>query len=1082
MGDSILAFFGAPIAHEDDPQRAVLSGLDIVEHISSYRDFVNRRHGIDFNVRVGINTGMVVVGTVGSDLRMEYTAMGDAINLAARMEQTAGPGTVQIAHDTYKLVAPLFEFEELGGIQVKGKDEPVPAYRVLGRKAKAGRLRGIAGLEVPLIGRNSEMTELHEAIARLQKGVGGIVGLIGDAGLGKSRLIRELKESESLTPKISWLQTSSLSYETAQPYNLFRRLIRRMAEATPIDPPKVLDQKINTALEGLALDEHLQTRRAFESLFGLPGPQGEPPLEGEIFKQLFLSATSNLWEARANLAPSVLVFDDLHWADAASVELLAHLFELTERVPLLIVCSFRPERQAPGWQLKNIADRDYLHRYSELSLKPLSEEDSQLLLSGLTPGANIPDAVGQSILEKAAGIPYYIEEVVRGLMESKALARQNGSFQWAAADEFAAIELPDNLNSLLVARIDRLEEEARRILQLASVVGRAFYYRVLAQIEEFTAEIDPQLRQLVRVNMIQEAAREPELEYIFSNVLIQEAAYQTILLRQRRQFHGQVGEALESLFPDRLEELAPVLAVHFAEAGDDEKTLKYHILAGDAAYRMYALDDAVNHYRQALQIANKDEAIPVTSQQLLHLYTRLGRAHEHMYLFDQVQEIYEEMRERADQDRDQRLKLAYYLSLGTVYVTYTPLKDPEAGQTLAEKALSLADELGDRRAKAKAQWNLLLLHRFFTGDMEAARQNGEASLEIARDLKWEEQLAYTLNDLSFVYLGLRDLNRCLICLDEAQDLWRKLGNLPMLTDNLNVSALMHYLSGEYDKAIETGNEGLQLADSIGSRWNKPPLYQNLSRVYRERGELGLAFQYVHDAEKLLETQTDPAGRLFLITILLTVYGDLGLVDPSMELYSQSLDLVDDIDPAFSRMAEMLPALKSRLHLINGDPDAGRKELGNIWPNVAGITVLPFIDLFLFPFACEVAIGSGEYERVLSLAEEFSGALDKSGIRSMLPDSYYFMGRALWALERPETAYEAIVKARAAAEEIGACRILYQILDVLAEMEASRGNVVEAAALREQAQEVVSYIADHAGGEELRASFMALPEVQAVLKS
>jgi hypothetical protein len=182
------------------------------------------------------------------------------------------------------------------------------------------------------------------------------------------------------------------------------------------------------------------------------------------------------------------------------------------------------------------------------------------------------------------------------------------------------------------------------------------------------------------------------------------------------------------------------------------------------------------------------------------------------------------------------------------------------------------------------------------------------------------------------------------------------------------------------------------------------------------------------------------------------------------------------------MAEMLPALKSRLHLINGDPDAGRKELGNIWPNVAGITVLPFIDLFLFPFACEVAIGSGEYERVLSLAEEFSGALDKSGIRSMLPDSYYFMGRALWALERPEAAYEAIIKARAAAEEIGACRILYQILDVLAEMEASRGNVVEAAALREQAQEVVSYIADHAGGEELRASFMALPEVQAVLKS
>jgi class 3 adenylate cyclase len=242
MGDGILAFFGAPIAHEDDPQRAVLAGLDIVNNFSTYREQVQQTWGIDLNVRIGINTGLVVVGAVGSDLRMEYTALGDAINLASRMEQTAAPGTVQIAQDTYKLVKTLFEFEDLGGIEVKGKTEPVPAYRVLARKSIARRERGIEGLHAEMVGRQAEMGELTSIMKDLKQGVGRIVNVLGEAGLGKSRLISESQQvfHEIIGPDGNWYETLSLSYEFNQAYGLIQRLIKRVNGIAYNDPPQLV--------------------------------------------------------------------------------------------------------------------------------------------------------------------------------------------------------------------------------------------------------------------------------------------------------------------------------------------------------------------------------------------------------------------------------------------------------------------------------------------------------------------------------------------------------------------------------------------------------------------------------------------------------------------------------------------------------------------------------------------------------------------------------------------------------------------------------------------------------------------------
>ncbi len=615
MGDGLLAFFGAPIAHEDDPQRAILAGLGIVTEMKSYREQIKATHGIDFDVRVGINTGLVVVGTVGSDLRMEYTALGDAINLASRMEQTSVPGTVQIAHDTYKLVRDLFEFEALGGIEVKGKSEPVPAYRVLESKELARRVRGIEGLHAEMVGRDMEMQTLNEVMANLKQGVGRIACVLGDAGLGKSRLINETCHvfEEVIGSKDNWYETTTLSYETNQAYGMFQRLLRRMMGIPYDESPAALRAGLGSLVESLPEERRSRALQVLEALFGLQGDGNGLPLEGETFRRELYEAVSEWWRARFSTQPTVIVFDDMHWSDAASIELLLQLLPLTEEIPLVLLCAMRTERDAPAWQVKAAADEIYRHRYTELTLRPLSEEESSELVNRLLAIAEISDLIRAGILEKSAGNPFFIEEVVRALIENGAVISEERSVDgkvetyWVSTTEGADFAIPDNLRSLLGARMDRLEDETRATLQMASVIGRNFYQRVLQAVDNGSTDVDKNVGVLLRMDMIREAARVPEVEYAFRNPLTQEAVYKTILLKRRREFHRRVGEAMETLYPERLEGLYGLLAYHFALAGDRERAIEYSRNESRQAVALYAYDDAIKNLSAALEMIDPGE-------------------------------------------------------------------------------------------------------------------------------------------------------------------------------------------------------------------------------------------------------------------------------------------------------------------------------------------------------------------------------------------------------------------------------------------------------------------------------------------
>lgn len=647
LGDGVLAFFGAPITHEDDPVRAVNAALDIQKDLAEYGEGLRSKKRVpDFRMRVGLNTGLVVVGNIGSDLHMEYLAIGDAINLAARMEQSAEPGTVQIAHDTFKHVKPFFEIQDLGTIQVKGKDEPVHAYRVLGRKEIGARARGVEGLHAEMVGREAEMHSLHNVLADLKQGIGGIVFILGEAGLGKSRLIAEGHQvfTELVGGEGNWHEVSSLSYQANQAYSLLLRLIRRV-EGIPVDAsPSMIGDKLNLLVQNLPEQRREHALDLLQAIFGLKAQEGGIQFEGEAFRRELVEVIRDWWRTRFRDKPTVLVFDDMHWSDAASSELLRELLPLVDEMPLILLCAMRSERQASAWHIKAQADEEYHPRFTELALRPLSESESNELVNRLLSNPELPERLRASVLEKSGGNPFFIEEVVRTLIDGGIVALEeqtlNGQTRqiWRAKQEGADFAIPDNLQALLAARMDRLEESTRVTLQIASVIGRSFYHRVLRVVDEASEDLDKHLATLVRLEMIRQSARLPEVEYMFRNPLTQEAVYKTILMKRRREFHRRVGEAVEALYPERRERLYSLLAFHFAHAGERARAIEYSRQAARQAASVYAYEDGIESLRAALTLVEPDDAPELR----LSLLEELGDVYRTIRNFGEALKLYDQ--------------------------------------------------------------------------------------------------------------------------------------------------------------------------------------------------------------------------------------------------------------------------------------------------------------------------------------------------------------------------------------------------------------------------------------------------------
>ena len=489
LGDALLAFFGAPLTHEDDPVRAVHAALDMLETSRRYSDEVRSRYGIEFQVRIGMNTGPVVVGDVGSDQKYEYTAMGDAVNLAARMQTAAQPNTVLISEYTYRFVSPVFECRDLGLIDVKGKSEKVRVYEVTRAKDQPGRTRGLAGLESPMVGREAELAALRQLSAAVKAGLGRAAVVVGEPGLGKSRLISEWKSSIEMA-ELRWVEGRCLSYGQGLAYHLLLDLLRALVgvagTASEAETRAGLQALVTNAV---GPDDMLEVYPYLGHLLSLQ-------LEGEALERVkmldpqalqaqYLAALRLLLRRMAQRQAMIVILDDIHWADPSSTDLLIKLLPLASEAPLVFCFVTRPDRDAHGWRLVTAAREHFGAGLTETSLSPLSEADSRQLVSNLLEIEALPDNIRTLILKKAEGNPFFVEEVIRMLIDRGAIYKEDGG--WAAGKELGNVEIPDNLQGLLLARIDRLPDDVKRTLRVASVIaviGRQFSVRVLEQVME----------------------------------------------------------------------------------------------------------------------------------------------------------------------------------------------------------------------------------------------------------------------------------------------------------------------------------------------------------------------------------------------------------------------------------------------------------------------------------------------------------------------------------------------------------------------------------------------------------------------
>ncbi|MDX6510651.1 MAG: hypothetical protein QOE36_155 [Gaiellaceae bacterium] len=612
-GDGVLALFGAPNAHEDDPERALRAAGRIAEELTEYGAEVGRAWGIDgFGVRVGVNTGPVVLGPVGAGSRVEYGAVGDAVNTAARLQAEAPPGGVLVGEATKRLADLAFEWGGERLLRLKGKAEEVAAYEVVRAREQPGRTRGLGGDSSPLVGREAELERARAAVSDVLAGTGGILFVSGEAGIGKSRLLAEVYaaacDTSAERPAL-WLEGRCVSYGESMPYWPFRDLLREWLGVGSDEPELRVRVALRRAVAGLVGDRELEHYPYLGALLGLTLEPDAAARLAELSPEALQYRTFEVVEELLGLlaqdGPVVVALEDLHWADATSLTLAERLLGLTEDAGVLLVLTHRSDREHSAWAIREAAGRGFPHRMRELSLEALSGDAERELLTALVGAGTLPPELEQRVLADAEGNPFYLEELVRSLADAGALVRSNGGWRF---DHDVDVEIPASVEKVILARIDRLDARSRYVLTAASVLGRHFGLPLLEGVASTDDTLADILNELQRLDLLRQSRRWPSPEFRFKHALIQEAAYRTLLSGQRERLHRRAAEWLEARQGSSDEEVLGLLAHHWLAAADEDKAVQYLARAGDKARQEYALDEAIGHYRALLPLLERREA------------------------------------------------------------------------------------------------------------------------------------------------------------------------------------------------------------------------------------------------------------------------------------------------------------------------------------------------------------------------------------------------------------------------------------------------------------------------------------------
>ncbi|WP_454736016.1 adenylate/guanylate cyclase domain-containing protein [Cupriavidus necator] len=918
LGDGILALFGAPIAHEDHPLRALYAALRMQEAMRRHGDRVRLETGIPLQVRVGVHTGEVVVRSIRKDdLRTDYDPVGHTIHIASRMEGVATPSSILVSESTHKLTEGYFEFRALGITRVKGLRDPLSVYEVLGPGVLRTRLqvaahRGLARF----VGRQYELECLHEALESARAGHGRIIGVAGEAGVGKSRLFHEFKARSHQGCMV--LETFSVSHGKAFPYLPLIDLLRNYFQITAQDDERQNREKITGRL--LTLDRTLEDQLPYLLyLLGISEPGSAlPTMDAFLRRQRTFEAIARLLVRESQNQPLIVLFDDLQWLDSETETFLKLLIEHVSGARMLLLVNYRPE-YAHDWGRQSY--------YTQLHLEPLGQGEAQGLLTALLGEHPSLEPLKLQILAKTEGNPFFMEEVVTTLAEENVLLGQPGRFHIDKGP--VSLHIPTTVHGVLAARIDRLAVAQKELLQTLAIIGKEF---PLSLIQHVTALPDDELRSLLgdlqAGDFIYERPAFPEVEYAFKHALTQEVAANSLLTDRRSVLHERTAQAIEILFPGRLRDYCSELAHHYSKSGNTRKAIEYLHLAGQQALQQSAYLEAIHHLSAALEFLKSLPDTPERARQELSLLLSLGiaRITAQGHGAPEVQAIYSRALALCEQGGETSQVFSAQLGMWSFYLLRGQL---ETAQALAERLHALAQDTQEPEQLAEAH-RVLGVTLFRRGKISLARTHMEEALTLHRPDRqsYGHLLRYARNPavhmrstLSWIlwYLGLPD--QACTRSEEAMELARKASDPFGLALSLIFAAELHQRRCDVQRALECANAAIALSNDHGFQ-----LYLAWGTILRGwalagHGSYEDGIAQMQQGFSALEATGAVLGRPSLLGLLADAYGRAGQGDAALRVLGEALTLVRSTGERFDEPTLIRLKGELLLQMTAGDKEA-----------------------------------------------------------------------------------------------------------------------------------------------------------------
>jgi class 3 adenylate cyclase/tetratricopeptide (TPR) repeat protein len=793
-GDGFLAVFGAPISQEDHVRRALLAALAIRHAVSGSAN----RAGVDLLVRIGVHTGPVVFGPVANNLAMDYTVIGDTANVAARLQAAAEPGTTLISETTHLFSQSYTRVEPVGPLALKGKADPLAAYRLFDVSHRRSGLREWAQPRTAhFVNRASELAILNSVLRQVENGGRQVVGLVGEAGIGKSRLVAEFHD-QLASDRVSWVEGRCLSYGTGIPYLLALGLLRSACGIAETDTAETITEKVCVGLSEAGMDPE-EDGRVLLNLLEVGNAAGSPILSNpEAIKRKSFEVLRQLNIKASERRPLVLVIEDLHWVDKISEEFLGFLTENSRNARLLLLASYRPGYHPP-W-----IDKSYA---AQTPLPPLSRDDSVQMVRSVLRAERLLDLITEEIVAKADGNPFFLEQ----------LALHAGEARGGRTD----LMVPDTIHDVVMARVDRLPDAAKRLLQIAAVIGREFPLRLLSAVWQDPEPLEEQLRELNRLEFIYELVETEGSVYVFRHALTQETAYGSLLERHRRAHHGAIGRALEGFHSERPEEVVELLALHFGRSDEAEKSVDYAIWAGEKAQHRWANSKALDYFNDAL---HRLELLPDTEANRLRRIDAvlkqgdgkfaLGEHAEHIQALDKIRSL-------VDQIDDPRRRATWHYWRGWTHIMTGG--HPDIAINDCNQATELATAAGLDDIKAYAESCLAQVY-LTAGRLREALEAGERALahfDVLGNLWWAVR---TISHLSPVAIALGEWDKSLNYCRRAIEHGITLDDTRLRVIGLWRMGVTYAQQGDPERGIKCCDEALALQplpyDAATAKWGR----------------------------------------------------------------------------------------------------------------------------------------------------------------------------------------------------------------------------------------------------------------------